>query len=180
MKATHRVAIALSTAILCLSAPAADTEEADLAVPEENRRNSLKATLEGNGEVPVISTLASGEFEARINHDETSFTYEVTYRDLQGTVTQSHIHLGQKDVNGGIMVFLCSNLAGAPAGTQPCPVPGGTVTGTIDASHVIGPAGQGVAQGEFAEVIAAMRTGLAYANVHSTLFPGGEIRGQLK
>ncbi|HYV06332.1 MAG TPA: CHRD domain-containing protein [Blastocatellia bacterium] len=36
-----------------------------------------------------------------------------------------------------------------------------------------------MAAGEFAEVLAAMRAGTVYVNVHSTVFPGGEIRGQL-
>jgi hypothetical protein len=44
---------------------------------------------------------------------------------------------------------------------------------------VIGPAGQGIAAGEFAELLAAMRAGVTYVNVHSTLYPGGEIRAQI-
>lgn len=51
--------------------------------------------------------------------------------------------------------------------------------GTLTAANVIGPAGQGVATGEFAELVAAMRGGVAYINVHSSTFPGGEVRGQL-
>jgi hypothetical protein len=44
---------------------------------------------------------------------------------------------------------------------------------------VIGPAGQGIAAGEFSELVDALRAGRAYANVHSSKFPGGEIRGQI-
>jgi hypothetical protein len=100
-------------------------------------------------------------------------------------VTQAHVHFAQRGVNGGIMVFLCSNLGNGPAGTQACP-PAGTkdnpavVTGTFDAADIIGGANaQGIAPGEFLKVLRAIRAGSAYANVHSDLFPGGEIRGQL-
>ncbi len=44
---------------------------------------------------------------------------------------------------------------------------------------MIGPAGQGIEVGNLAEIVAAMRAGHAYANVHSTKWPGGEIRAQL-
>ncbi|MBA3245914.1 MAG: CHRD domain-containing protein, partial [Actinobacteria bacterium] len=45
--------------------------------------------------------------------------------------------------------------------------------------NVIGPSSQGIAAGEFAELLAAIRAGKTYANVHTSLFPGGEIRAQL-
>jgi hypothetical protein len=77
------------------------------------------------------------------------------------------------------MVFLCTNLGNGSPGTPLCPPGGGTVEGTFTAEDVIGPAGQGVEAGEFAEAIAAMRAGAAYVNVHTEKYPGGEIRGQL-
>ncbi len=67
-----------------------------------------------------------------------------------------------------------------PAGTQACPPSPATVTGTLTAANVVGPAGQGIAAGEFAELIRAIRAGKTYANVHSTKFPGGEIRSQIE
>jgi hypothetical protein len=39
---------------------------------------------------------------------------------------------------------------------------------------------QGVAPGDFDELVAAIRNGLAYANVHTAQSPGGEIRGQIR
>jgi hypothetical protein len=53
------------------------------------------------------------------------------------------------------------------------------VSGVITADHIIGPTGQGIEAAAFPEIVAAMRDGTAYANVHSSKWPGGEIRGQL-
>lgn len=141
----------------------------------------IREFLSGFEEVPALSTGANGELRARISNDESQIQYSLTYSDLEGSVTQSHIHLGQAGVNGGISVWLCSNLASppTPAGTQPCPVPPATITGIITAANVIGPAGQGLDPGEFAELIRAIRAGKTYVNVHSTKFPGGEIRSQI-
>ena len=93
---------------------------------------------------------------------------------------QSHIHFGARATTGGISVFLCTNLGNGPAGTPACPIPEGTVSGTLDADDVVGPAGQGIAPGEFAELLDAIRAGYTYANVHSQARPAGEIRAQIE
>jgi hypothetical protein len=146
---------------------------------------NVREFLIGYEEVPAVSTVATGEFRSRISDDDTQIDYELSYADLEGSVTQAHIHLGQRGVNGGISVWLCGNAsAGPPAinpppGTPACPPSPATVTGTLTAANVVGPAGQGIAAGEFAELIRAIRAGKTYANVHSTKFPGGEIRNQI-
>jgi hypothetical protein len=38
---------------------------------------------------------------------------------------------------------------------------------------------QGLEPGEFDELVDAIRAGVTYVNVHTTKFPGGEIRGQI-
>ena len=143
--------------------------------------------LIGYEEVPSVSTVATGTFDARISKDETQIDWELSYSDLEGTVQQAHIHFGQKGVNGGISVWLCGNPTAPgvtpaitpPAGTQLCPPPPATISGTATAANVVGPAGQGIAAGEFAELLKAIRAGKTYANVHSSKFPGGEIRSQI-
>jgi hypothetical protein len=137
----------------------------------------FKAPLHGYREVPSISTSGSGTFIAHMHSDH--INYQLSYSRLQGNVTQAHLHFGQYSVNGGVAVFLCSNLAGAPAGTPPCPAPPATITGTITAGDVIGPAAQGISPGEYAELVRAIKAGKVYANVHSSLHPSGEIRSQL-
>jgi hypothetical protein len=140
---------------------------------------NLEARLRGFQEVPAVSSTGRGSFELRINREETAVRWELGYAALEGNVLQAHIHFGQRDVNGGISVFLCSNLGNGPAGTQLCPPAPATVSGTFMAGDVIGPSAQGIAPGELAELIRAIRAGKAYANVHSDRNPGGEIRGQI-
>lgn len=152
-----------------------------VAQTQSSSPNKFRADLLGFEEVPALSSPAVGSFSMEINSTDTAFDYELSYSGLVGNVTQSHIHIAQKGVIGGIMVFFCTNLGNGPAGTQLCPGPSeGTVTGTITAANVIGgAAAQGIAAGEFAEVLRAIRAGSVYVNVHSSTFPGGEIRGQL-
>ncbi len=142
--------------------------------------------LTGFEEVPAVSTTGTGTFNARINNDGSQIDWELSYSNLEGAVQQAHIHLGQKGVNGGISVFLCTNLGNGPAGIQPCPAPPATISGTIVAADVspnipatAAARAQGLNTGEIDELVTAIRAGVTYVNVHSTLFPGGEIRSQI-
>ena len=77
-------------------------------------------------------------------------------------------------------MFLCSNLGNGPPGTQACPPNGGTISGAIRPANIgAGAAGQGIAAGEFDEFLQAIKVGATYVNVHTTGYPGGEIRAQL-
>jgi hypothetical protein len=136
--------------------------------------------LRGFEETPAISTAGSGRFRAAMAPDGLSFEFELSYADLEGgadgAVNAAHIHLGQRGVAGGVAVHLC----GGGDGTAPCPPSPATITGTFGAANVVGPAGQGLAAGEFEELVRAMRAGVTYVNVHNAQFPTGEIRGQLR
>src|SRR3954465_6603307 len=120
------------------------------ALLAQNVRGTATAHLRSYEEVPALSTPASGVFLGTINAAGTEINYQLHYSNLQGKVTQSHLHFGQKSVNGGIMIFLCSNLGNGPAGTQACPTGGGTISGVIHAADVIGTT-QGIAPGELFE-----------------------------
>ena len=134
--------------------------------------------LSGYEEAPLaLSTSGHGTFRAMVT--DAGIEYQLTYADTVGTVSQAHIHFGAVGQTGGISVFLCTNLGNGPAGTQTCPA-AGEVTGTIVPTDVIGPAGQGIAATEYDELLAAIRAGTAYVNVHSSTYGPGEIRGQIE
>ena len=135
----------------------------------------FSAKLKGASEVPAVSTVARGRFEADIRGEEIHYT--LSYDGVEGgPVLFAHIHFAQEDVNGAFVVFLC----GGPV--KPACPQSGEVSGVITAADVLdasGPPNQGIRPGEIAELIAAMRRGLTYVNVHSQTFGQGEIRGQI-
>ena len=132
------------------------------------------AVLDGYQEVQTLSTPASGEFVARLLENGT-IEYELSYSGIATAVSASHIHLGRPGTTGGVIAFLCGG------GDKPaCPQGSGSVTGIIDPADVIGPTGQGIVAGEFEELLAAMRAGATYVNVHSATYPSGEIRGVVR
>ena len=170
----------IAIAVLFLSAAYAGAAESS------DSRTHFKADLIGFREVPSISTTGQGHVDIRIDDDAQTITFELSYGDLEGVaplvtngvVLFSHIHVGQHGVNGGVAVFFCGG-GGKPA----CPAQPATITGTITAADIVGPAGQGINPGEptaFEELVHAIRSGFAYANLHTTRWPGGEIRSQLR
>src|SRR5262245_56330874 len=147
----------------------------------DNQRNHFRVSLDGYQEVPPVSTPARGALALQIAPDEQSIGYALRYDGLQGTVTQAHIHFGRPAINGSIVLWLCGTASNpGPAGTPTCPGPnGGEISGTLDAADVQATS-QGIGATELSEVIAALRNRSGYGNVHSSLFPGGEIRGNLR
>jgi hypothetical protein len=151
------------------------------AVSAHDRDDKVRARMSPSQEVPAVSSQASGDFEARIEDNQVTFKF--TYEGLEGGNSLfAHIHLGQRTANGGVMTFLC----GGGTKPTPCPNGSGTVEGTITGADIIGLATQQVPSGAvdaaaaFQEFVRALRNGTAYANLHTTASPGGEIRGQIR
>jgi hypothetical protein len=163
---------------------------ASLAVVVMARDNEPRighADLSGFEENLTLSSPGSGTLDVAISRDGTSLRYRLHYEGLTtatSQVLQSHIHLGRPAINGGIMVFFCTNLT-PPAGVpvpQACPQNEATLTGVLTEADVVGPTAQGITPAgvnRFSQLIEALRAEAAYGNVHTTAFPGGEIRGQL-
>src|SRR5215471_16524900 len=150
-------------------------------------QTTFSVHLNGYEETPLtLNTTGSGDFRAVVSQDGTAITYRLTYRDLSSPATQAHIHFGRPAISGGIVLWLCANTPPITPPTtiptpQPCPPFPATIMGTLTAADVVAVSGQGIDAGAagFAEMINALRTGSAYANVHTTLRPSGEIRARL-
>jgi CHRD domain len=177
-------------AVLAIAGALAVGALASFAVAQSGGQRFGAERMQGSFEIPAVSTVARGEFEARLVNTSTgpAIDYELSYSGLQGTVTQAHIHFAQNFANGGIVAWLCETSTNMDASTEEvCPQTAtgpNVVEGRITAAQItaIGGAnaGQQISAGDFDEVVAAIRAGLTYANVHTNLSPGGEIRAQIR
>jgi hypothetical protein len=164
------LAVAAASLIAVIAAP--------IVAGEGARR--FEARLDGFNETPAaISTTGRGTFTARLDGD--TIRFKLRFRDLTGAPTQAHIHFGAPATSGGISIWLCGSTSNNhPSQPATCPTSrSGEIEATVGPANVIGPGGQGIAAGEFDELLRAMRAGVTYANVHTAAFPTGEIRGRI-
>ena len=139
-----------------------------------SQTENFSASLSGANEVPPINTAGTADFNMTIQPG--AITFSLTFSDLSTPVVVAHLHFAPSKVAGGVMIFLCGG-GGQPA----CPAAtSGSITGTITAANVTGPASQGITAGNLDSALEAVRADLSYANMHTTNFPGGEIRGPVQ
>lgn len=142
--------------------------------------SKFSARLSGEEEVPPRDTMARGKAKFRLSEDESELNFKLSVANIDN-VFAAHIHCGAVGVNGPVGVTL---FAGSPGGGQ---FSGILARGTITVPNP----GNGCGWMTLADVIAAMRSGNAYVNVHTNDgidppntgpgdFPGGEIRGQIQ
>ena len=160
--------------VLILTPPTLWGQITGQSLDRRGRTVEVEATLSGFQEVPPILSDGRGEFRATIR-DNSSITFKLRFSGLSSQVMFAHVHFGQQGVNGGILFFLC----GGGSKPQPC-LESETISGTITAQDVMAVPAQNVQAGDLAGVIRAIRRGVTYVNVHTTNFPAGEIRGQLR
>ena len=150
---------------------------------DRDDRDTFHATLTGFQEVtgpgPILSE-GKGTLKLKLDRQAKTLTFWLTYSNLTPGAFMAHIHFAPVPVGGSIMVWFCGGPpVTPPAGVQPCPAGGGTVTGTITAVDVQSIPSQNVMAGDFDALEDALEADSAYANVHTAAFPAGEIRGQI-
>ncbi len=129
--------------------------------------------LSGAEETPPKPTHAQGQAIFRLSEDGTELSYVIIVADIQDA-TMSHIHLGAPGVAGSPVLWLY------PPTQAPQLIPGRSQgilgQGVATAADLVGPlAGQ-----PLSALVEILRSGGAYANVHTAQFPAGEIRGQIE
>lgn len=131
------------------------------------------AHLSGGEEVPPVDTKATGQTKFQLSRDGTELSFRLNVANIEN-ITQAHIHLAPAGQNGGVVAWLF------PDAPPPELIPGRTqgtlAKGTITADDLVG----SLAGLELDALVEAMKTGNTYVNVHTSQFPGGEIRGQIR
>lgn len=118
------------------------------------RAEAFYAYLTGAQEVPAVATTATGYARVVINESAGTYTFTVVFSGLSSAQTASHIHAPAAiGANAPITINF-----GAVGGTS------GTITGSGNITPT---------------QISQIRSHQGYVNVHSSNFPGGELRGQL-
>jgi hypothetical protein len=144
------------------------------------------ANLDGPSEFPPVASPGTGTAFVTIDAIAHTLEVKVSFSGLVAPVTVAHIHVinGPGDANTadtlGPVATTTPSFVGFPAG-----VTAGTFNSTLDTTLAgtyragwITDSGGSTALAE-ATLFAGIAEGRAYFNIHSTTFPGGEIRGFL-
>src|SRR5712664_4824329 len=179
----------ITVVVLCASAMAFIANQGVRAQNEDDQQPfRFSANLSTFNEVPPKANGAHGTFRARLSEDGTTLSWTFTWSGLSGPPSAAHIHFGLKGMNYPVMTFFCGGPKGNPAIPQKpdCPpTTSGSITGTTTAADIIAlntpgaTTDQALDLHDFAGFLRALGAGSAYANMHTTRFPGGEIRGQI-
>ena len=139
-----------------------------LASPNRN----FTTHLIGDQQNPPVQTLAQGQAIFTLSKDGQTLHYKLIAANIEN-ITQAHIHLGPKGVNGPIVLWLY------PAAPPPVLIPGrfdGVLAeGDVSSANLVGL----LAGHPLSDLIDEMEAGNAYVNIHTTQQPVGEIRGQI-
>ncbi|MCM8570121.1 CHRD domain-containing protein [Gramella jeungdoensis] len=128
---------------------------------------NFTTSLKGDNEVPSNDSKATGQAIVKISKDETYLEYKLIVANIDD-VLMAHFHMAPAGTNGGFVVWLYG--PSEPSGD----FNGVLAEGVITEDDVIN-----ALDGDFQALIDAIRAGNIYVNVHTTEFPGGELRGQL-
>ncbi len=129
---------------------------------------NFTAALHGGNEVPAVLTGSAGTATVSLNTATNVVTYRIEVYNMPVGTTAGHFHVGAQGVNGPTVInfTVLTNISNDYA-----------IVGTASATDLNVRAAQGINSWE--DFIQALLLGNIYANIHSTVNAGGEIRGQV-
>jgi hypothetical protein len=136
------------------------------------------ATLSGAAEVPDNPSPGTGQVTVEIEND-TTMLIALTFSGLVGTTTAAHIHNAPAGANGPVMTQLPSFIGFPPGVSAGNYAESFDLTAAASWNPSFVTTSGGVDEARLA-FLSALASGSAYFNLHSTTYPGGELRGQLQ
>jgi len=139
------------------------------------------ATLNGSNQNPPLATPGAGATKVTWNTATNQMTVDVNFSGLTTPTTAAHIHCCVAPPGNTGVATTVPTFPGFPLG-----VTAGTYSRTFDmtAASSYNPAfvtaNGGTTAGSAAALLGGLQAGHAYLNIHTTMFPGGEIRGFLQ
>lgn len=146
-----------------------------LAVPAFAQSTTFRAVASGPAESPPNASFGSSLVTIEVIG--TQLTVDAPFQDLTGTSTVAHVHCCTADPFTGV----------APIAVPFTDFPTGVRSGSYSATVALDEAASydpaflaangGTAQGAYSALVDAMLANEAYVNIHSSVYPAGEIRG---
>jgi len=124
--------------------------------PANATTDSIHVTLSGAQEVPANTSTGTGTLLGTYNDSSNVLKYTVTFSGLSANTTAAHFHFPGPPGISAPVVFPATNF------------PTGVTSGTYTDSIVLSSGQEDT-----------LKLGLWYFNIHTTAFPGGEIRAQI-
>ncbi|MCL5071468.1 MAG: CHRD domain-containing protein [Actinobacteria bacterium] len=138
----------------------------------ETKGQAFSAILTGANEVPSVQTEAMGSAVFMLSSDGKSLWYKITVYNIIDPQA-SHIHWAMAGVNGPVVVALF------PTGTYT--VKSGEFSGVLAEGTIMAKNLKDALAGKtIMDLVAGIKAGNTYVNVHTLAHPAGEIRGQIK
>ena len=174
MRKTSPLLLAVLAAACAPDQDGTTMDTAQLTAPLfEVRGDHFRTHATGSEEVPANSSLAQGQAMFQLSDDGTTLSYKLIVANIEN-VTQSHIHLAPTGSNGGVVVWLYPSAP--PSQLIPGRSQGVLAEGEITSADFV----NALAGMSMDDLLGHLRSGNAYVNVHTTQFPPGEIRGQVR
>ena len=176
-KVTLAIAAALTFAVACSkdsTAPVTTNTNTNTGTPAGpiNNNITLTATMTGAKEIPVNTSTGTGTFTARLDTMTNILSYNLTFTGLSAGVNNGHIHgPALATANAGTTINF-NTQAGAQFSF-------GQTSGTGSGISLLASTTQITATINGDSLRKLILAGLTYVNIHTTAFPGGEIRGQI-